>query len=61
MSARTRFPADRGLTTRMLTTVFLLGLLYAVFVAVLVAVHVQLGLILDLAVGILFVQYFFSD
>ncbi|MHB1599651.1 MAG: zinc metalloprotease HtpX [Acidimicrobiales bacterium] len=61
MSARTRFPADRGLTTRMLTTVFLLGLLYAVFVAVLVAVHVQLGLILVLAVGILFVQYFFSD
>lgn len=45
----------------MLTTVFLLGLLYAVFVAVLVAVHVQLGLILVLAVGILFVQYFFSD
>ena len=61
MSTRTRFPADRGLTTRMLTTVFLLGLLYAVFVAVLVAVHVQIGLILVLALGILFVQYFFSD
>jgi len=45
----------------MLTTVFLLGLLYAVFVTVLVAVHVQLGLILVLAFGILFVQYFFSD
>lgn len=61
MATRTRFPADRGLTTRMLTTVFLLGLLYAVFVAVLVAVHVQIGLILVLALGILFVQYFFSD
>ncbi|MCU1495145.1 MAG: peptidase Ste24p [Acidimicrobiaceae bacterium] len=45
----------------MMTTVFLLGLLYAVFVVVLVAVHVQLGLILVLALGILFVQYFFSD
>lgn len=61
MATRTRFPVDRGLTARMLTTVFLLGLLYAVFVAVLVAVHVQLGLILVLGFGILFVQYFFSD
>ncbi|HVC26010.1 MAG TPA: zinc metalloprotease HtpX [Acidimicrobiales bacterium] len=61
MSHRSRFPVDRGLTARMLTTVFLLGLLYAVFVTVLVAVHVQLGLILVLAFGILFVQYFFSD
>ena len=32
MSTRTRYPADRGLTARMLTTVFLIGLLYAVFV-----------------------------
>ncbi|MDA8290250.1 MAG: zinc metalloprotease HtpX [Actinomycetota bacterium] len=61
MATRTRFPVDRGLTARMLSTVFLLGLLYAVFVTVLVAVHVQLGFILVLAFGILFVQYFFSD
>ena len=61
MASRTKFPADRGLTARMLTTVFLLGLLYAVFVAALVALHVHLGLILVLAFGILFVQYFFSD
>ena len=33
--ARSRFPADRGLTARMMTTVFLLGLLYAVFVTAL--------------------------
>jgi len=45
----------------MLSTVFLLGLLYAVFVAILVAVHMQIGFILVLAFGILFVQYFFSD
>jgi heat shock protein HtpX len=61
MASHTRYPADRGLTARMLSTVFLLGLLYAAFVAILVAVHVKLGLILVLAFGILFVQYFFSD
>ncbi len=61
MAARTRYPTDKGLTTRMLSTVFLLGLLYAAFVAILVAVHVKLALILVLALGILFVQYFFSD
>ncbi|HUZ20590.1 MAG TPA: zinc metalloprotease HtpX [Acidimicrobiales bacterium] len=61
MATRSRFPVDRGLTARMLTTVFLLGLLYAVFVTVLVLLHVQLAFILVLAFGILFVQYFFSD
>src|SRR5476649_2771738 len=61
MATRSRFPADRGLTARMISTIFLLGLLYAVFIAVLAAVHVQLGLILVLGFGILFVQYFYSD
>jgi len=45
----------------MLSTVFLLGLLYAVFIVVLVAAHVALGFILVIGFGILFVQYFFSD
>jgi heat shock protein HtpX len=45
----------------MLSTVFLLGLLYALFIVVLVAVHVELGFILVIGFGILFVQYFFSD
>ena len=61
MATGTRFPADRGLTARMLATVFLIGLLYAVFVAALVAAHVKIGFILVLALGILFVQYFYSD
>src|SRR5271154_3393386 len=61
MATRSRFPADRGLTARMLSTVFLLGLLYAVFITVLVLVHLSLGLILVIGLGILFVQYFFSD
>lgn len=61
MATRTRFPQDRGLTARMLTTVFLLGLLYAVFVTALVLAHVALGFIIAIALVILFVQYFFSD
>src|ERR1700722_1172230 len=61
MAARTRFGTDRGLTARMLSTVFLLGLLYAIFITVLVAAHVALGFILVIGFGILFVQYFFSD
>src|SRR5487761_2800715 len=56
-----RFPADRGLTARMMTTVFLLGLLYALFITILFLVHINLSFILVIAFGILFVQYFFSD
>ncbi len=59
--AKTRFPVDRGLTARMMGTVFLLFVLYAVLVTVLVAVHISIALILVIALGILFVQYFFSD
>ena len=61
MANKTHFPPDRGLSARMLTTAFLLGLLYAVFVAALLAAHVQLGFVIVLAGGIGFVQYFFSD
>jgi heat shock protein HtpX len=61
--ARTRFLPDAGLTSRMLGTMFLLGLLYVVFVAVLIALlgRESLPLILLIAGGFLFVQYFFSD
>jgi heat shock protein HtpX len=61
--ARTRFPADVGLSSRMLLTMFLLGLLYVVFVAVLVAIlgTRSLPLVLLIAGGFLFFQYFFSD
>ncbi|HLX78784.1 MAG TPA: zinc metalloprotease HtpX [Acidimicrobiales bacterium] len=61
MATRTKFPPDRGLTARMMTTIFLLGLLYAVFVTALVIAKVQIGFILVIGLGILFVQYFFSD
>jgi heat shock protein HtpX len=58
---RTRFAADRGLTRRMALTMFLLGLLYVVFVAVLVALGVRATVVLVLAGGFLLVQYFLSD
>jgi heat shock protein HtpX len=59
--ARTRFPADVGLSSRIVLTLFLLGLLYVVFVAVLVALKIPLILVLLIAGGFLFFQYFFSD
>lgn len=58
---RTRFPPDRGLATRMLVTMFLLGLLYVVFVAVLLAVSSSAIFALVVAGGFLAVQYFASD
>jgi len=61
MATRTRYPADRGLTAHMLLTVFLLGLLYAVFITALVLAKINLGVILVIGLGILFVQYYFSD
>ncbi len=61
MASKTRFPVDRGLTGRMLTTVFLIGLLYAVFVTVLLLAHLSVTLVILLALVIGFVQYFYSD
>src|SRR5665213_3478377 len=61
MSTQHRFPADRQLTTRMLITVFLIGLLYAVFVAALFAARISLGFIIIFAGGMLIAQLYFSD
>jgi heat shock protein HtpX len=58
---RSRYPADIGLTSRMVLTMFLIGLVYVAFVAVLVAVKVPLVWIIVIAGGFLFFQYFFSD
>ncbi|GAA4500050.1 zinc metalloprotease HtpX [Actinoallomurus oryzae] len=60
--ARSRFAPDRGLTARMLVTMFLLGLLYVVFVGFFIVYLPQMWvLVLVIAVGFLLVQYFFSD
>jgi heat shock protein HtpX len=59
--ARTRFPADLGLSSRMLLTMFLLGLLYVVFVGVLIYLIGNWVLVALIAGGFLFLQYFYSD
>jgi heat shock protein HtpX len=45
----------------MLLTMFLLGLLYVVFVGVLIAAGVNLVFVIVIAGGLLFLQYYFSD
>jgi len=52
---------DRGLTTRMLMTGFFVVVLYAVLIGVLFIFLHSLVLILIIAFGFLFCQYFFSD
>lgn len=58
---RTRFRPDRGLTVRMVWTVFLLGLVYVLFVAALVAWLKSALAVMLIAGGLLLAQYWFSD
>ncbi|MCW2918769.1 MAG: peptidase Ste24p [Actinomycetia bacterium] len=60
--ARTRYAPDRGLTSRMLVTMFLLGLVYVVFVTAFFVIVPKWGVIALVVAGLfLFAQYFFSD
>jgi heat shock protein HtpX len=56
-----RYPKDPGLSARMAITIFLLGLLYVVFIGALLAVGVSYAVVIVIAGGFLFAQYFFSD
>ena len=58
---KTRFAPDRGLSSRMVITSFLLGLLYVAFVALLISLTGSAVLAVIIAAGALFVQYWFSD
>jgi heat shock protein HtpX len=58
---KSRFAPDRGLSSRMIITSFLLGLLYVGFVALLIALTKSAVLAIVIAGGALFVQYWFSD
>ncbi|MFJ9030121.1 zinc metalloprotease HtpX [Streptomyces sp. NPDC102274] len=59
---QTRYTQDRGLTTRMVTTMFLIGLLYVVLVGVLLAVLGKFWPVILIVVGVLFIaQFWFSD
>jgi heat shock protein HtpX len=60
-SGRTSFGKDTGLQARMLLTMFLLGLVYVVFVAVLFAAGAGAGVIVVVAVFLLLLQLFASD
>jgi heat shock protein HtpX len=67
--ARTRYAPDRGLTTRMTLTMFLLGLVFVGFVALIIgimsAAHVSAGAIIAVAIifggGSAFISLFYSD
>ncbi|GGN38885.1 zinc metalloprotease HtpX [Streptomyces kronopolitis] len=60
--AQTRFAPDRGLTSRMVTTMFFIGLLYVVVVGVLVVLLKGAWVVVLLIAGGLFVaQFWFSD
>jgi heat shock protein HtpX len=58
---RSRFRSDPALVARMSVTMFLIGALYVAVVAALIASHVNVGFVVVLAAGLLFVQYYFSD
>ncbi|CAB4945200.1 unannotated protein [freshwater metagenome] len=60
-SGRTRYANDRGLTSRMVGTMFGLGLLYVVLAAVLIALGSSTIFVLVIAGGGLFLQWYFSD
>ncbi|WP_067969114.1 zinc metalloprotease HtpX [Nocardiopsis trehalosi] len=59
--AGSRFIPDRGLTTRMVLTMALLGVLYVAFVIALVLVGMSVWLVLLIVVGFALLQYFTSD
>lgn len=56
-----RFPKDRGLSARMATTMFMLGLLYVAFIAALYFLNVSIIAIVVIAGVLLAAQYWFSD
>lgn len=59
--ARTRFPSDPGLTSRMTLVMFLLGLLFVAVVIAVVVYAQNLVLALLIGGGLLAAQYFASD
>src|SRR4051794_41942668 len=56
-----RFRTDHGLVARMGATMFLIGALYVIVFALLVAKGVAYGPLIVIAAGLLFAQYYFFD
>jgi heat shock protein HtpX len=61
MSTGRGYPRDPGLAARMLFVMFLLGLLYVAVMGGLIASGMNFGLVLVIAGGLLFAQYYFSS
>lgn len=59
--AKTRYVVDRGLTRRMVGTMFGLGLMYVVLAALLFALGFSAILVLGISAALLFGQWWFSD
>ncbi|MFC4561560.1 zinc metalloprotease HtpX [Nocardiopsis mangrovi] len=59
--AGSKFIPDRGLTSRMVLTMSLLGILYVAFVIALVLVGLNVWLVVAIVVGFALFQYFTSD
>jgi heat shock protein HtpX len=60
-AVRSRFAPDRQLTIRMVTVVFLLGLLYVAFIAALIVLLKSAVLVVVIIGGLLAAQYWYSD
>ncbi len=61
MARKTSFGRDRGLEARMVLTLFLLGLVYAVLIGALIASGVGTAIIIVAAGGLFLMQFFTSD
>jgi heat shock protein HtpX len=60
-TTRGRIRPDKSLTARMTLTIFLLGALYVAVMAILIAYGAPVGIVVVIAVVVLFCQYWFSD
>ena len=61
MAISRRIPPDRGLNARMFFTGLLMVVLYTAFIGILWAVLKNIAVVVVIAGGLLFVQYWFSD
>jgi heat shock protein HtpX len=59
--ARTRYGTDRGLSARMVGTLFGIGLLYVILAAVMLAIGVNAVFVLGISAAMVFGQWWFSD
>ena len=59
--AQSKIEGDKGLNVRMFITGLALVILYVIIITVLINVGVQFGLVIVIALALIFSQYYFSD